>query len=288
MMFAITGATGQVGGALAEQLLAAGQPVRAIVRDARRGDPWRERGCDVAVVPDASDAAALASAIEDARGAFLMIPPNYDPEPGFPDTHRIASAFAEALEKSRPKCAVFLSTIGAQVERFNLLNNGGIVERRLRCSPVPMAFLRPAWFLENAAWDVSAALEGRIESYLQPLDHAIDMVAVRDIGAIAAELLQEQWQGTRIVELKGPAKVSARDIANAFGRALDRTVETEILPRDSWEERFRAAGMQHPEARIAMLDGFNQDWIDFERDCCEQRTASTSLDDVIGRLVARI
>lgn len=286
-MFAITGITGQVGGAVAERLLAAGQQVRAIVRDARRGEPWRERGCDVAIVPDASDADALAAAIEGTRGVFLMQPPNYDPEPGFPEVRRIASAFAEALERSRPGCAVFMSTVGAHIERFNLLNNGGIIERALQDSPVPVAFLRPAWFLENAAWDVSAAREGSIESHLQPLDHAIDMVAVRDIGSVAAELLQEEWQGTRIVELNGPAKVSARDIADAFGRALGKAVKVEIVPRDTWHERFRAGGMQHPEARIAMLDGFNQGWIDFKRGPAEQRTGSTSLDDVIGELVLR-
>lgn len=287
MMFAITGITGQVGGAVAGRLLATGHPVRAIVRDAQRGAAWRDRGCDVAIVPDASDVAALGTALHGANGVFLMNPPNYDPEPGFPDTHRVASAFAEALESSRPDRAVFLSTVGAQVDRFNLLNNGGIVERALRQTSVPVALLRPAWFLENVAWDVPAARQGRIESYLQPLDHAIDMVGVRDIGRIASELLTEQWESTRIIELRGPAKVGARDIADAFSRALGKIVEVGTIPRDTWEGRFRAEGMQHPEARIAMLDGFNQGWINFQGHGAEQRTGAISLDDVVGALIAR-
>ncbi|PDT50095.1 NmrA family transcriptional regulator [Sinorhizobium americanum] len=286
-MFAVTGITGQVGGAVAEHLLATGQPVRAIVRNGERGERWRERGCEIAIVPDASDASALAEAINGTRGVFLMNPPNYDPEPNFPDTRRVAAAFVEALGQSRPDRAVFLSTVGAQVERFNLLNNGRIIERALRECAVPTALLRPAWFLENAAWDVPAARQGRIESYLQPLDHSIDMVAVDDIGRVTVELLGETWDGLRIVELRGPAKVSGRDIADAFGRALGRTIEASIVPRDSWEVRFRSQGMKHPEGRIAMLDGFNQDWIVFQGDGAEQRTGSTSLDDVVGALVAR-
>jgi uncharacterized protein YbjT (DUF2867 family) len=286
-MFAVTGITGQVGGAVAEHLLGTGKPVRAIVRNGERGEPWRERGCEIAIVPDASDASALAEAINGTRGVFLMNPPNYDPEPNFPDTHRVAAALVEALEQSRPDRAVFLSTVGAQVERFNLLNNGGIIERALRECSVPTALLRPAWFLENVAWDVPAARQGRIESYLQPLDHSIDMVAVDDIGRVTVELLGDTWDSLRIVELRGPAKVSGRDIADAFSRALGRTIEVSIVPRDGWEVRFRSQGMKNPEARIAMLDGFNQGWIVFQGDGAEQRTGSSSLDDVVGALVAR-
>jgi nucleoside-diphosphate-sugar epimerase len=43
-MYAITGITGRVGGALARTLLAASQPVRSVVRDTTRGLPWAECG----------------------------------------------------------------------------------------------------------------------------------------------------------------------------------------------------------------------------------------------------
>jgi len=48
-MYAITGITGKVGGALARALLADGQPVRAVVRAADKGHAWAERGCEVAL-----------------------------------------------------------------------------------------------------------------------------------------------------------------------------------------------------------------------------------------------
>jgi uncharacterized protein YbjT (DUF2867 family) len=41
-MYAITGITGKVGGAVARTLLAAGQPVRAVVRDAAKARSWAE------------------------------------------------------------------------------------------------------------------------------------------------------------------------------------------------------------------------------------------------------
>jgi len=48
-MYAIMGITGQIGGVVARTLLAAKQPVRAIVRDAIKGQAWSDRGCAVAL-----------------------------------------------------------------------------------------------------------------------------------------------------------------------------------------------------------------------------------------------
>ncbi len=45
-MFAITGITGKVGGEVARNLLAGNQPVRAVVRDLRKGEPCAQLGCD--------------------------------------------------------------------------------------------------------------------------------------------------------------------------------------------------------------------------------------------------
>lgn len=48
-MYAITGVTGQVGGAAARALLAAGHEVRAVLRDETKAAQWRERGAEIAI-----------------------------------------------------------------------------------------------------------------------------------------------------------------------------------------------------------------------------------------------
>ena len=48
-MFAITGVTGKVGGAVARSLLAQGHKVRAVVRDAEKGRSWSAQGCEIAI-----------------------------------------------------------------------------------------------------------------------------------------------------------------------------------------------------------------------------------------------
>jgi NAD(P)H dehydrogenase (quinone) len=227
-MYAVTGITGKVGGAAAQGLLAAGEKVRAVVRDEAKGKPWADKGCDVSVA-EIGDVPALMAAFAGTAGVFLMTPPNYDPEPGFPDTQAHARAIETAIVAARPGKLVFLSTIGAQVAEPNLLNNAKLTEEMLRRAPVPVAFLRAAWFMENAAGDIEAARSGVVPSFLQPLNHAIPMVATANIGA-AAKLLQENWNGVRIVELEGPRRYAAADIGRAFAAALGREMRMDPVP----------------------------------------------------------
>ena len=151
---------------------------------------------------------------------------------------------------------------------------------------MPVAFLRAGWFMENASWDIGAARNGVVPSFLQPLDHVIPMVATADIGRTAAKLLQERWNGVRIVELEGPRRYSAADIGRAFATALGHEVRMEPVPHESWEKLFRSQGMKNPTPRIRMIDGFNEGWIDFER-VGEHRIGTVTLDTVIAGLTGK-
>jgi NAD(P)H dehydrogenase (quinone) len=283
-MFAITGVTGRVGGQIARGLLAKGHKVRAIVRDAAKGKDWAAQGCEVAVA-SIDDAAALTEAFRGADGVFLMTPPDYDPQDGFPDTHRNAASIREAIEKAAPGKVVFLSTVGAQASEPNLLNNSGITEAMLRTLTVPVTFLRAAWFMENAAWDIESARAGVVHSFLQPLDHRIAMVATADIANAATDLLMESSKGVRIVELEGPDRYSANDVAAAFATVLGNPVRNQIVPRETWETLFRSQGMKNPRPRMRMLDGFNEGWIDFEFGQEKTRKGATSLTAALQALI---
>jgi NAD(P)H dehydrogenase (quinone) len=110
-MYAITGITGKVGGALAQTLLSANQPVRAVVRDPGRAQAWAERGCEVAAA-NLDDAASLAAAFEGVDGVFFLPPSEFDPLPGFPEARAVIDAVKTALESAHPGKVVCLSTIG--------------------------------------------------------------------------------------------------------------------------------------------------------------------------------
>lgn len=286
-MYAITGITGQVGGIVGRTLREAGLPVRAVVRDATKGQRWADMGCTVALA-NMDDAATLRRAFNGAEAVFVLLPPMFDPAPGFPEARRMIEAVREALDAARPQRVVCLSTIGAQATQPNLLNQLGLMEQALGTLDLPIAFLRACWFMENSQWDVQPAYDsGEMPSFLQPTDRAVQMVATADIGALAAELLQQHWQGRRVVELEGPALVSPDDIAAALTRKLARPINAKAVPHDQWETLFHAQGMQHPLPRMQMLDGFNKGWIAFEGGTTEHRKGTVKLDTVLHALVAR-
>jgi len=281
-MFAITGITGQVGGQLAHRLLEAGLPVRAVVRDAAKGEAWRARGCEVALA-SMDDAAALTPAFRGATAVFVLLPPTFDPTPGFVESRRNIAALAEALSVARPGRVVALSTIGAEATETNLLSQLGLMEEALQRLSLPVTFLRAAWFIENLAWDVAPAREaGLMASYLQPLDRPVAMVGTADVAEAAAALLQESWTGRRIVNLEGPRRIAPLDLADALARALGRPVRAEAVPREAWEARFCRDGMHNPMPRMRMLDGFNEGWIDF--DAATSRKGRVTLDEVVRKL----
>lgn len=264
-MYVITGITGKVGGALAHTLIKAGQPVRAVMRDATKAAYWADQGCDVAFA-HMEDAQALTAAFKGATGVFILPPPGFDPLPGFPEARAVISAVSQALQAAGPKKVLCLSTIGAQAEPLNLLTQRTLMEQTLGALDIPVTFLRPAWFMENALYDVIAAREtGVIHSFLQPLDKAVPMIATADIGAVAAQLLQQDWTGQRVVELEGEW-VSPNDIARTLAQLLQRDVRAEVVARDTWETLLRAQGARNPMPRMRMVDGFNEGWICFEHD----------------------
>jgi uncharacterized protein YbjT (DUF2867 family) len=283
-MFAVTGITGKVGGAVARSLLNDGLAVRAVVRDAAKGSSWAARGCEIAVA-DLDDAAPLAAAFTGVEGAFAMLPPMFDPSPGFPEAKAMIATLRAALFEALPLRVVVLSTVGADARRPNLLNQLGLLEGALADLPLPITFLRPGWFMENAAADIaSASKTGVIRSFLQPLDHAVPMTTTEDVGRTAASLLQEDWVSHRIVELQAE-RVTPNAIAAAFAKALNRSVRAEAVPRARWEEIFRSEGMRNPLPRMQMIEGFNEGWIDFPNHGAGARTGRIDIDNAVAALL---
>jgi uncharacterized protein YbjT (DUF2867 family) len=285
-MYAITGITGKVGGELARTLLAAGQPVRAVARDAGKGREWAALGCEVAVAA-MEDAPALTKAFTGAAGVFILPPPVFDPEPGYKEAHAVIDSVVQALKAAKPAKVVSLSTIGADAGHDNLLSQHTVIEAALRTLSMPVTLLRPAWFIDNAAWDVTSARDtGLIHSFLLPTDKAIPMVAAQEVGQVAARLIQEDRTGKRVVELEGPSRVSPDDLAAAFASAFGKPVRAVPVPRESWEQLFRSQGMKNPYPRIRMLDGFNENWIAFGDNASRAIKGSINVSAVVAALVA--
>jgi NAD(P)H dehydrogenase (quinone) len=283
-MFTIMGITGRVGGTAAELLLANGASVRGVVRDIDKAKKWAERGAELAAA-ESADSAALAKAFSAAAGVFVMIPPFFAPAEGFPECRQILNALKIALAEARPERVVILSSVGGHLDHgLGLITQSHLFEQVMRPLGLPIAAIRPAWFMGNAAGDVGPARSsGQIRSFLSPLDRSIPMVATADIGKTVADVLTgPAWTGWRTVELQGPRPVSPNDLAAAFARVLGKPVAASAIPRAQWEQLLGP----HPNRYyIEMLEGFNSGLITFERGGSERITGATTLDQVIQELV---
>ena len=127
-----------------------------------------------------------------------------------------------------------------------------------------------------------------IPSFLHPLDKPVPMVATADIGHLAAELIQQDWTGRRVVELEGPRRVTTNEIAAAFAKLLGRSVRAEAVPRERWEPLFLSQGMKNPTLRIRMVDGFNEGWIEFETGKTGALKGKVELESVLKVLIERL
>ena len=120
-MYTITGITGKVGGTLARKLLEAEQPVRAVVRNAAKGQTWADKGCEVAIA-EMEDAEALAQAFASSEAVFILPPSEFDPEPGYPEAQNVVDAVVAALSAARPARVLCLSTVGADASEKAFAN----------------------------------------------------------------------------------------------------------------------------------------------------------------------
>jgi NAD(P)H dehydrogenase (quinone) len=286
-MFAVMGITGQVGGAIANSLLQQKKQVRAIVRNPEKASQWRERGAEIAIA-DYDDADALQKAFTGAEGVFAMIPPNFAPTPGFVEQRRTITALHNALSAARPGKVAYLSSIGSeQTSGLGLITSTHLLEEQLATLPIPSAFLRAGWFMENTAWDIPTARDqGKLFSYLHPLDRKYPMVATADIGQAGANVLLQQWSGNRYIEVAGPQQYSPLDIARELGAVVKRNVETVLVPRTTWVQNFVEQGTPEDRTapRVEMIDGFNSGWIHFNVPGTEHYTGTTELKTVLESL----
>jgi NAD(P)H dehydrogenase (quinone) len=289
-MYAVTGITGRVGGGVAQTLLALGAKIRAVVRDPQKAQQFVAQGAEVAVV-DFNDIDALTQAFTEVEGVFVMIPPYFAPAPDFPETRAVLAALSAALTAAQPGKVVALSSIGAQHTRgLGLVTQSHLLEEALGRLNLPVACVRPGWFMENAEWDIAPAREkGEFPSHLQPLDRPIPMVATEDIGRVCGETLLQEWQGHRVIELEGPRRYSPNDVAAALSAALQKPVRASAVPREHWTADFEASGMPagRTEYRAEMVDGFNSGWIEFEQPSADIYPGKVTLETVIARMAAK-
>ena len=288
--YVIAGATGHVGSVAAKELLSRNQSVKIIVRDAAKASDLQNSGASIAA-GSLDKADFLSQALAGADGAFLMLPPdNRKKGEGFNSAQRrTAESIAAGVSDSRIPYVVLLSSIGADLEK----GTGPIqflhfFENKLRETGTKLAIIRAGSFQENIAAVVPAAVHAGIyPSFLPSLDASVPMIATRDIGHLAAELLLSPPENSEVIDLLGPA-YSARDLCQKLSAALGKQLQLIDVPPERHVDTLVQAGIDREMAEIfaEMYAAIASGKLLPKGD--RRATGDTSIDEVIpGLLPAR-
>jgi len=221
-MIVVSGATGNTGRPAAEALLASGEKLRVVGRDAKKLEPFTQKGAE-AFIGHAEDAAEMSKAFEGATAVYLLIPPNQQDLREYQDA--VSDAYLKAITSARVPYAVTLSSLGAQhPEKTGPIVGTYHLEQKMNSVPgLNVLHLRPGPFMENLFMGMvplrtMGFLPGGTDG-----DLPVPMIAAQDIGGYAAKRLHARdFSGSSVQELFGPRDVTMKEVAKIVGRAIGK------------------------------------------------------------------
>lgn len=283
-VIAVTGATGNIGGKLAEQLLAKGQKVRAFARNREKLAALAQKGAEI-MTGSVDNPADLKKLFAGAKAAFLLIPPNYA-APRFREyQNRVSDAYVQALRETGVQYAVHLSSIGAHLsEKVGPIKGLYDSEQTLNgLADVNVLHLRPAFFMENHFFSLGLIRQMGIAGSALKGGIAFPMIATRDIASAAAEYLTSlNFTGNFVHELLGQRDLSMAEATTVLGKAIGKSDLRYVeFPYEDARKAMIGMGMSEDAAglMVEMYRGFNEGVAKPEEPRSARNTTPTSIED---------
>lgn len=236
MTILVTGATGNVGRQVVQQLVNRGAAVRALVRAPNKADFPAGVGI---VQGDLLDPDALRAAYRGVSTLFLL-------NAVAPDEFTQALVALNLAKEAGIERVVYLSVIHSDVY-VNVPHFAGKygVERAIDALGFSATILRPAYFMDN-----DKAVKDVIQGYgVYPMpvgDRGLAMIDTRDIAEIAAiELLRREQGETTLpssrYNLVGPDTLTGSAIAAIWSEVLGRPIACGGGDSAAFEQNLRQA-----------------------------------------------
>jgi uncharacterized protein YbjT (DUF2867 family) len=278
----VTGATGKQGGATVRRLLAAGRPVRVLVRDlaAPAAAALAAAGAELAR-GDFDDPASLPPALDGAAAVFGI--PLVAIGPGGPEAGAEVArgrALIDAAAAAGIEQVVFSTVASASITSTGPTGSAGkaLIEQYLRDHIALPTVLRPVRFMTNylsAGVMGIDGINGGVHRHLFPPDEPMQVIALEDVAEFAALAFDDPARfAGRTLELAGdePTPVAAaaaisaatgipvryEQISDAEAASISPDI-AEVRQRwqagDRWHADIEALRVIHPGLRTLM------DWL---------------------------
>jgi uncharacterized protein YbjT (DUF2867 family) len=243
-MYVLLGSNGTITSKLATFLLAQGNAVRVIGRNAPSLGGLKAAGADIAI-GNLAEPSFLAEAFTGATAVYTMLPTDYS-EPDLASAqNQLGNTIAHAITKSAVKRIVNLSSIGAH----RSAGTGLIValyrqEQRLNAlAGVDVLHVRAGYFFENHLLAIPMVQTVGVYADMTAPDAPLPMVATADIAQVVArELRTPSGHAKRVLHLRAPQLYTMRQSTALLGAAIDKP-DLAYVQENS--QQAQAALMQH-------------------------------------------
>jgi NADH dehydrogenase len=230
----VVGATGQLGGAIARQLLAAGVPIRALARRRERLLALEQAGAEIAAV-DLMNLPALQQACRGIGQIVSTANNNMGSGPTSPGKIDLTAHqnLCAAARNAGVRRLMYVSFRGVESdERVDIFRIKWYIEDAIRRSGVPYVILRPTAFMET--WiDQILAERVRKKGGAQIFGDGTavaNYVAVDDVATFAVRILAHPEIAGEAIEVGGPSNVSLNDLATLVERRLGASGRRRHIP----------------------------------------------------------
>lgn len=242
-MILIVGATGTIGRDVVKNLVARGETVRAMSRDADKARAlpgWKD--LDI-VTADPAKPESLGAAFAGVNKVLIMAP-------GGPGWVEIEQNLIDAAKQAGVSHIVQISAMGADPGQPSLSLSGHFEsERRLAASGVPYTVLRANSFMQNFLVFYAATIRTDGVVYQCTGDAPMAMVDTRDIADVAAHVLTSDGHAGKVYELTGPEALSYTQATQKIGDVTGSSVRYQDVPPDAYLQALLGAGLPEFLAR---------------------------------------
>ncbi len=243
-MIAVTGATGQLGQLVINELLAThnAQDIVAIVRNPAKAQALAQKGVQVREA-DYGNSAALAQALQGVEKLLLISSSEVGQRA--PQHRNIINA----AKSAGVQLIAYTSLLHADTSPLGLRAEHIETENDLAQSGVPFVLLRNGWYSENYLASVPAALEHG--AFIGSAgDGKIASASRQDYAAAAAKVLSLDNQAGKVYELAGDEAWTLTELAEKLSALTGKSVVYQNLSEADFAAALQNAGLPEGFARL--------------------------------------
>lgn len=246
----VTGATGNIGSRLVENLKGKNLEVIAGVSSLSKGGRFVKQGIDTTII-NFTRPETLETALEGVDRLFLLLPLA---EPMVTWGRQVIAA----AQTAGVQFILRSSGLGADPDTgYELGKTHGLIDQALRESGIPFAIIRPNSFMQNYVNFFGAGIRDQQALYLAQGQGRISLIDVRDIAAVAAAILADPGSHRRqSYDLTGPEALTNEEIAGIISRVLGKTVTYHDIDEETYRQEMLRLGV--PKWNIQVLESLNR------------------------------